>query len=307
MLTLLALSLALTAQPQPRQLVDRIVAVVNDDVILKSELDDAVEKMTAAFGNRKPDLTQVLESLIAERLMLQQLAEAKIEVDDDQVSRAIQDILRQNKLTEAELQTAIESRGMSMNQYREDVRAQLVRLKLIDMKVRSRVVIPEAEIKAEFERRTRDDAREELVRIRHIFLRWGESPDPTERDRVLAAAQAAKQRVEAGEAFEAVAKEISQGPTASTGGDLGEMSVDGMLPELARGIKGLPPGEITDPIETGSGVHVVQVENRRQKSGQSYEQARTPIYNEMYQREVEAQMKVWLEELRDQAAVTVIK
>ncbi|MEO1337794.1 MAG: peptidylprolyl isomerase, partial [Myxococcota bacterium] len=227
-------------------------------------------------------------------------------ITEDEINRAIQDILRTNKISEAELQAAIDARNMSMSQYREDLKSQLIRLKLIDQKVRSRVVIPEAEIKSEFERQTRDEAKDEMVKIRHIFLRWGESPDPTERTRVMAKAKDARQRVIKGEAFDAVARALSEGPTAATGGDLGEMSRQQMLPELARGIKGVKVGELSNPIETDSGVHVVLVEARREKGSSSYAEARNAIYQKLYQREVEAQMKVWLEELRKQAAVSIM-
>ena len=305
MLSSVVFSLILVgAADDDRELVDRIVAVVNDEVIIASELDETAEQLkTANLGSGEPK--QVLEQLINEKLMQQQIQQANINITEDEVSRAIQDILRTNKITEADLQAAIEARGMSMGQYREDLKSQLIRLKLIDAKVRSRVVIPEAEIKAEYERQTRDESKDELVRIRHIFFRWGESPDPAERARVLQAARDAKQRVVDGETFADVAKEISQGPTAGSGGDLGEMSRQQMLPELAKGIQNLKVGELTEPLETESGVHVVLLEERREKAATSYAEARSKIYQSLYQREVEAQMQVWLEELRKQAAVSI--
>ena len=293
---LCALTIGASGQREP---VDRIVAIVNDDVVLSSELDDAVDKFP---GGKK----EVLEQLINEKLMLQQIADAKIEISDDDVARSIQDILRTNRITEAELKAAVEAQGMSMAQYKEQLKSQLIRLKLIDLKVRARVVIPESEIKSEYERRTRDESKDVLVRIRHIFLRWGESPDPNERLRVLSAARAARQRVVSGEPFADVAKELSQSPTAASGGDLGEMNQAGMLPALAAGIKDLEDGGISQPIETESGVHVVLLEQRRRKASVSYADARMGIYQELYQKEVEAQMGVWLDELRKQAAVTVL-
>ena len=306
MLTSVILGLALTSAPGPRQLVDRIVAIVNDDVIILSELDDA-ENIPGINLSSDPTerRKQLLEQLINERLMQQQISEAKIEITEDELGRAIQDILRTNKITEAELKTAVEARGLSMGQYREDLKSQLIRLKLIDTKVRSRVVIPEAEIRAEYDRRVRDESKETLVRVRHVFLRWGESPDPNERTRVLTAAKAARQRILNGENFEQVAREVSQSSTAQVGGDLGEMNQTQMLPELAKAIGPMKPGDISQPIETPNGVHVVRLESRRSKASTTYAESRIKIYQELYQREVEAQMRVWLEELRKQAAVTI--
>src|SRR5205823_8851930 len=89
----------------------------------------------------------VLDQLINEQLLSQQVAEAKISVSDEEVERAIKDIIKQNNINEDELRQAIEQRGLSMGQYREDLKRQLVRLKIVDLKVRSRVIVPDAEVK----------------------------------------------------------------------------------------------------------------------------------------------------------------
>ena len=302
MLSPILVSVALLGAPEGRELVDRIVAVVNDDVIIGSELDEAVSRVAAGDSAKR----QILEDLINEKLMEQQIAEAKINVSETDLDRAVADILRTNNITEAELQAAIDARGMSMKQYRKDLRAQLIRLKLIDAKVRSRVVIPEAEIKAEYERQSRAEAKEEMVTIRHIFLRWSDANSAKAKAETIQAALAARQRVLDGEDFQAVAKELSEGPTASAGGDLGEMNRKQMLPELAKGIEGLKAGELTMPLETDTGVHVVLLESTRAQGSSTYADSRSKIYQTLYQREIEAQMQVWLEELRKQAAVSIL-
>ena len=301
MLSTIIVTMSLVGAPEGRELIDRVVAVVNDDIVLSSELEQRVE----ALAGNNVSQEQALEQLINERLMSQQIRDAKITITDEEIDRAVKDILRTNNITEAELAAAIEARGMTMEKYRSDLKEQLIRLKLIDQKVRSRVVIPEAEIKAEYDRQTRDEQKEELVTIRHIFFRWGSSPDRTERDRIIGKARAARQRVSGGEDFATVAKEISQGPTATNGGDLGEMNREQMIPELAKGIEGLKAGEMSAPIETDSGVHIVLLEKVRAKASSSFAEVRNRIYQELYQREVEAQMGVWLEELRKQAAVAI--
>lgn len=304
----LMLSFVLATVPGQRRLVDRIVAVVNDEIITLSELEAATRPyMEPGADGTKQDATyrSVLEQLISEKLLSQQIGEAKITADDEEVDRAIKDILRQNNITDEELKQAIEARGMGMAQYREDLKAQLIRLKIIDLKVRSRVQISDAEVKAEFDRENANEVREELVSLRHIFFRWGESPDPAERTRVLTAAREARDRVTKGEDFAAVAKEVSQGPTAATGGDLGEVSKKGLLPELSKVVEKAGVGEVSEPIETKNGVHVVRVDARRLKESTAFAEARNAIYQRLYTQEVDRQMKVWLEELRASAAVDV--
>ncbi len=305
--TMLVATLAVGA-PSDRELLDRIVAVVNDEVITLSEVEASAKPyMQHNEGEERKKLLfkDILDQLISERLLAQEIKQAKITVSDEEVSRAVQDILRQNRISEEQLKQAIESRGMSMGQYREDLKSQLVRLKLIDMKVRSRVVIPEADIKAEYDQRTKDDEQEELVHIRHIFFKWGENATEAEKAAIRDKAVAARKQALAGD-FEAVAKELSEGPTRNNGGDLGELSGKQLLPELKVALEGVEPGTITNPIDTDNGVHVVYLVGRRFKKPTSYAELRDRIYQELYQRRVEEQTKVWLEELRGQSAVRVL-
>jgi peptidyl-prolyl cis-trans isomerase SurA len=291
-----------------RSLVDRIVAVVNEEVITLSELETAEKPFMAInpTADKKKKLRRdMLDQLISERLLSEQVKEAKLKVTQEEVERAIDDIVRQNSISREQLQQAVEARGMSMSQYRHDLEKQLVRLKLVDLKVRAKVVVPESDIRAEYDKMKANAPKEELISIRHVFFRWGESPDPAEKTRVMESAKKARKRVAGGEDFAKVAKEISQGPTASTGGELGQMSVKSLLPELARGLKDLKDGEISAPIETANGVHVVRVEGREQKPPKTYAEVKTQIYQGLYQKEVERQMKLWVTELRGQAAIDV--
>lgn len=289
-----------------RKLVDRIVGVINDDVITLSDLEKAAKPYVgqADSDEKKKQLYKdILDQLVAEQLIQQQVTEAKISVGEDEVDRAIKDIGRQNNLTEDDLRAAIESRGMSMGQYREDLKKQLVRMKIVDLKVRSRVTISDGEVKAEYDRATALEKHEELITLHHLFFRWGESPDPAEKKRVLAAANAARERVLKGEDFTVVAKEVSEGPTASSGGELGEVTKSGLLPELARAIEHVGVGQVTAPIETANGVHVVRIDARRAKEAQAYNDVRNQLYQRLYQAEVERQMRLWVEELRAQSAI----
>lgn len=308
MTSLLFAGILMTADPGDRELVDRIAAVVNDDIITLSELKRAAEPYLAQ--NNSEDRKKLLycdtvRQLIEEKLMTQQIKEADIDVSDEEVGKAVQDILRQNKITIEDLKAAIEARNMSMGQYKEDLKTQLIRLKLIDMKVRSRVTVPESEIRAEFDTRTKGQPKEEILQIRHVFFKYSDDNNPAVRKDALERSKAARARIVGGEAFEDVAKDVSEGPTAADGGDLGELNRKGLLPELEQALRDKEPGHLTVPIETSNGVHVVRLEKRELRAEVTYEQERGKIYQELYQREVEAQMKVWLQELRQNSAVDV--
>ena len=304
----IAIVAALSLIPAERQLVDRVVAVVNEDIITLQELNAAAEpylERNADASQRKAALESTLDNLISDKLLAQQVVEAKITVTRSDVDRAIQDILKQNRITEQELRQAVESRGMSMVQYRDDLESQIVRLKLVDLKVRSRVVVAEADIKAEWERQFALEDAEELLSLRHLFFRWGESPDPDEKKRVLARAEKARARVMGGEDFAKVAAEESEGPTAASGGSLGEMGRRDLLPELARAAATLKVMKVSLPVITTNGVHVLRIDSIRKKEPPKYETKRNEIYQRLYQAETERQMKLWLAELRAQGAVQI--
>ncbi len=304
---ILLLALLLGA-PGDRELIDRIVAVVNEEIITLSELETAAKPFLAqnnTEARKKALFKDVLDQLINDRLLSQQIKSAKLTVTEDEVERAIKDILKQNKITEAQLRQAIEGRNMSYGQYREDIKSQLIRLKIVDMKVRSRVVIPERDIKSDYEDLVKDEKPKTMVSIRHIFFRWSKETPAEERARIVQKAEDAKSRILKGEKFEAVAKELSQSPTAERGGDLGENSESDLLPALAKGIKSVEVGKLSAPIKTDHGVHIVRVEKRYQQKATTYAQVRDKLYQQLYQREVERQMKVWLDDLRGQSAITI--
>jgi len=304
----LMLAALLAAAPGDRVLVDQIAAVVNDEVITLSDVKVAAKPYIQpgdAESRKQLLYKDILRQLIDERLLSQQIAEAKITVSEEETERAVKDILRQNKISREQLEEAIRSRGMTMGQYLQDLESQLIRLKLVDMKVRSRVVIPEADIKSEFDSRTRGEKKQEMVTIRHFLFLWSANAKQEERQRVLARAEAAKKRVLAGEDFAEVAKEVSQGPTAAQGGSLGELNLKELWPELRKVLEPMKPGDISPPVETTNGVHVVLLEGRRFKAPTSYSELRDRIYQELYQQRVEEQMKIWVEELRAASAIDV--
>ena len=294
-----------------RVLLDRLVASVNGDIVTLSELRATAKPFLSqnkTEARRKQLYSDILDQLINEKLMDQQVKEANIEVTDAELDAAVEDILRQNSLTRDQLNQAVAARGITFDSYLKDVRSQLIRLKLVDMKVRSKIVIPEDDLKAEYERRARDDEQKVKVGIAHILLRFGDDISRSEKNRLLSRAhQLRSQIVENKTPFEELAKTESQGPTAAKGGSLGELEEESLLPELATAVKKLSPGEISSPIMTPNGIHIVKLESRRKERSQSFDQMRATIYQAEFKKRVDEQMKLWLSELRRSSAVEVLK
>lgn len=294
-------TLVFAAETTKGVLVDRIAAIVNEDVITLSEVRAAakpLERAGQSEAERQKLYEDVLDDLIADRLLEQQLQGSDVEVTEADLERAIQDILRQNNISMSQLEQALASRDMSMSQYREDLRQQLLRLKVIDRNVRSKITITESDVEEEYRRQTRDEDKKEIVRISHIYI-----PSQGDPEAARAAAAVARRRVVEGEAFADVARDVSKGPTASSGGSLGELEVAGLLPGLARAVAPLAAGEISEPAEAGPGFHVVLLEERRFEAGTPFEEMAPRLREQLYQREMEKQMDLWLDELEAKSAV----
>jgi len=295
------IAVGLTVASSLGVLVDRIAAIVNDDVITLSEVRAAAEPMEdpdSSEAERERLYRDVLDDLIADRLLEQQVRESEIQITEADLERAIQDILNQNNISEAELRQALAARNMSMSQYREDLRSQLRRLKVINQNVRSKISISDADVEDAYQRRVRDEEKKEFVEISHIYIPFDDAPEQTR-----AAAVAARERVLAGESFEAVARDVSKGPTASSGGSLGEVAVEGLLPGLADAVASMSVGDISSPVEAGPGLHVVRLEDRRFEAGTKIEQVAPQLREELYQREMQKQMELWLDELESESTV----
>lgn len=302
----LAVGTLLASAPE-RVLLDRIVATVNGDIVTLGELQGAAApymEQNATPDRRKRLFTDILEQLVNERLISQQIEEANISVSDPEIEAAIEDVLRQNNLSREQLQQALEARGMDMRDYRSDVKDQLTRLKLIDLKVRSRIVIPEEDLRHAYERQMKDEKPTIKVAIAHIQLRLDPAGGAAERERIMAEATELRQRLEQGEDFTELAKAFSQGPTAARGGGLGVLDMEALMPEFQQALRGLEAGQISPPVVAQGGVHIIRLEERQVVPTKSFEELRGQLYQGLYRQKVDEQMKLWLDELRRDSSVT---
>lgn len=312
LLNVVAWSASLAAAATPggeRVLLDRIVATVNEDIITLSELKRSAGPFLAQNetpAQRKRLYEDVLGQLINEKLFAQQVKEARITVTENEVTASIEDILQRNGLTREQLLEALEARGRDLEDYRAELKQQLVQLKLLDIKVRSRIFIPETDVRAEYELLTRDEPAKVKVELSDIFLRFDEGTTADERAGVVETAQAARARIVSGAAtFEEIAKEVSQGPTASKGGRLGDLEVRTLYAPFANAIADLEPGQVSEVFRTSDGVHIVKLERRWEEKARSYEEMKDRIREQLLRERTDEQTKIWLDEVKRSSAVDI--
>jgi peptidyl-prolyl cis-trans isomerase SurA len=271
---LLGLALGLVPLSVHAEMVDRVAAVVNNEIITlgevmkrsSQELQHADQETAPEDRARKHEEIErkALDALVDEKLLDQELREAKVTVDDKQVDQGVQEVMKRYSFTADQLAQAVANEGLTLAEYREQMRKQLGRYQLLREKVAKLVKVSDADVRSEYDRMARDEGKEIEVHVRHIVVSTAENAPPTEVDQALATATAiAAEARQPGADFAELAKKKSQGSSASDGGDLGFFKRGAMVPAFEKVAFSLKPGEVSDPVRTSVGWHVLKLEERR--------------------------------------------
>jgi len=294
---------------------DRIVAVVNDEVITLSELNNAFEPYQERFtaNYRGPDRESalgetravLLNRMIDKLLMEQESRKTGITVRDEDVTEAIQDMQKQRKLSRDEFLKALQQEGMTMDAYRKDIRDQLVRLKLIRRDIKSKVAVTDEEIGGYYRKHREDYEGKEAVRIKQILLLLPKGDNPAAKEKLRADADAIHKRLLDGEPFEQLSAKFSQGPAAAEGGDIGYIEKGMIHSEVEDVAFGLPLNQISGVIESSVGFHIIQVVDRRGAGLKAIENVREEIREKIDREKMEKKFGEWLEELRKKSHIEI--
>ncbi|HYR33962.1 MAG TPA: peptidylprolyl isomerase [Burkholderiales bacterium] len=256
-------------------LVDRIVAVVNKEVITYSELYEAVgmaERQLRRQGTPAPERPvlerQMLERLILDKAQLQLARETGIRVDELQLDRAVERIAQSNNMTLAEFRRALESDGVPFDAWRNDVRQQMLMQRLREREVENRVQVSETEVDVFLEQqKSRPEGAE--YNLAHILVRVPEGASPERIRQARERAEQALAEVKGGAPFARVAASFSDAPDALQGGAIGWRSHD-RLPELfSEVLAKMNPGEVSEPLRSPAGFHLLQLADRRGAGAQA--------------------------------------
>ena len=271
------LGLALLGSPAAAQRilgVDRIVAVVNKDVVTLSELRERVagaerelRRQNTPLPDRATLEAQVLERLIIHRAQLQSARETGLQVDDLQLDRAIQRIAEDNNLTLSAFRNALERDGIPFEKFREEVREQILLTRLREREVDAKIQVSESEIDLYLEENRNAPAGDAEYNAAHVLVRVPEQATPEVLQTARARAEKVRDEARAGGDFAKLAASYSDGPDALKGGLLGWRPADRMPELFAAALKGLPVGGVTDVVRSPAGFHVLKLIDRRGEGG----------------------------------------
>ena len=250
-------------------LLDRVLAVVNSEVITRLELDDQVKLAARELtrqGTTLPDRTmlekQLLERMITTRVMAQHARETGVRVDEQQVDRAIARIAEQNKFKADELEQYLREEGIEIARYREDLRNDIIVARLREREVESRITVSEAEVDR-FLKGQQVEGRNDEFNLLHILVTLPEAASPEQIQSRRLRAEEALARLRRGEDFKQVSATYSDAPNALQGGDLGWRPV-GRLPSIfAQALGGMKPGDVSGVLRSPAGFHIIRLAEKR--------------------------------------------
>jgi peptidyl-prolyl cis-trans isomerase SurA len=259
-----------TAHAQRIALVDRIVAVVNKEVVTASELRERVELAERELRRQNTPLPerpvlerQVLERLIVDKAQLQLAGDSGIRIDEVQLDRAIERIADNNKMTLAQFRQVLEQDGVAFDRFRDEVRRQIVLQRLREREVDERIEVSETEIDLYLEEHKVGGPERVEYNVAHILLRLPEQASPERIEQMRARAERARGEAHAGGDFARLAASYSDAGDALQGGQMGWRAAD-RLPELfAAALAKLKPGEVSEVLRSPGGFHILKLLDRR--------------------------------------------
>jgi peptidyl-prolyl cis-trans isomerase SurA len=313
LLFLLTLGSPVPGLNQEKVLVNRIVAEVNDDIITLYELNLAVApyvRRVRSMGRSAAEeqkmlydvREQMLNQLIENKLTDQEVRRYNISISEETIDNTIEEIKKRSRITDQQLRAGLSQQGLTMDDYRQDIKNQILRTRLVNRQIKSKIVITEEDIQAYYEQNKAAYGGEALYRLRQIIVGFeeGEAQAQQKMEMVLV-------KFSEGVAFDDLAREYSDGPTAADGGYLGDFNLEDLATPIRSALKGLEVGEHTPIIKTGRGLQVFYIDDVKTETGKSLEEMKPEIERKLYDTIVNRKFKGWLAELRERSHVKIIR
>jgi peptidyl-prolyl cis-trans isomerase SurA len=298
------------------RVIDRVAGVVNGDVITLRELEDRagselkrVDAMAPGPDRdkaRASALKSAFDSLVAEHLFAAQVTALGVEVTDPEIDSVIADVKRRNGLDDERLNQALAAQGMDWVSYRKAVKRDLESMRLVQLKIRSKVKVTDEDVRNYWQTHPQEFRAGEEVRARLIFFPLPAEAGEAGAARMQAEAEQALARLRAGEDFGLVARQVSQGPSASEGGELGWLRRGTVQAAIEKVIFALQPGQYSQPIRTSSGIQILQVEERRGGGVRPLEQVTEEIRDRLVNEQGDAYRAQYIADLRRDASIETL-
>jgi peptidyl-prolyl cis-trans isomerase SurA len=249
--------------------IEQLIAVVDGEPYTLSNINSyAKTKLGRAFpagdlNQINDNDRQVLEQFVTDKLLEAEVREAGIVVSDDDVDRYIEQVKKNNRLSDEELKIALGKENQTLASYKASVKAEIEKSDLVDRQVRRKITISDDDVERYYKLNSSKYRSNDRARIRHILLTLAENAPADQAQSVLAKAKELYQRIAAGEDFAALAREYSQGAGHAEGGEIGWVNRGTLIAGIEEvAFQKLSVGQVSEPFRTSMGVHIVKLEGR---------------------------------------------
>jgi peptidyl-prolyl cis-trans isomerase SurA len=296
------------------RVVEKIAALVGDDLILQSEVEDRAAPLLADVANianpaerearTNAIRREVLERLIDDQMLAQQATELKLTVSNDEIDRAVEQIKKDYGIDDAQLKDELRKQGMTIPVYRMNTKREILKYRVLNIAVGSKINVGDSEVQSYYDRHMKSANIQ--VRASHIFIAIPEDADNAtllDREKL---AKSLLARVQSGEDFAKLAREYSQDAgTRAEGGDLGFIGRDILPKPLEELVFSMNVGEVKGPVRADRGFHIIKLVDKRAKDAKPFADVQDEIRVRLRQREMERQTKIYLGELRKKVLVDI--
>lgn len=304
---------AFAATRAAAEIKDRIAAVVNGQPITLSDVIERVQMELARIATdlppkereqqRKDLIRRGLEQLIDETVVEAEANQMGVEVTEEEVQRQLEALAKQNGMDVDRLRIAVTEVGITIDTIRESLRRQALRERLMQYRVKPRKVTDE-EVQSAYAMQASENEVE--MRVRGIFVPTPDPADTSKEEASRAKAELAVQRLAKGEEFAVVARDLSSGPSAREGGDLGWVRKGVLFAEADAAIARLKPRQMSPLLRTSSGWHIFFLEAKRQQTSKPLSEVREEIRNRILSESIVRERENYVKALRKRAQVEVL-
>lgn len=293
--------------------VNRIVAIVNNEVITLHELNTRMREMTgmspAQLRDRNEEAFLDARQKIVQLMIDEKIAEAKIrelgiKITQKQVDEAVERLKSENRWTQEDLLANLQKEGIPYDKFLERMKKDLERMNLINSEVKSKIIITEDRIKRYYEEQKSKYTGDAKVHLAGIFLAR-KNTGQADNDALLKTGEEILQALKRGEDFGMLAKKYSDGPGAGEGGDLGVFRISQLDPQLRKVLTDVPVGGVSELVIRTEGIQILKLLKREGGEEKSLQDVRDSIYSAIYQEEVNDRYMAWIKQLREKAYMRV--
>ena len=309
---------SINAQAEEPLVVDRIVAVVNDEIITLYDLNETLkpyEENIQALGYAPAKAREtlfklradLLNKLIDRKLADQQIKKNNLTISTQEIDMAIERLKESRSYTDEDLRAGLAEQGMTLEEYRENLKKQLLRGKLVNREIKSKIVVTGEEIERYYNEHIEKYAGETKYHLWNIFILFSQMQNESQRQIAVEKMETVLSQLKQGRSFESLASEAPDSPASPQGTDLGLYRLDELSPQLRNVVKDMKAGEYSSILETDRGYQIIYVQKVIVADSKNLPEVKAEIEQVLYNEAIDNRYNDWLSELRARSHIKIIK